>query len=164
MPINWNAILLSQFEASLSMLKECLQKCPHEHSDGLVAKYPFWMVAYHTLCFIDVYLSPRDVDWIPQAEFHPKGRQELEDEFPSRRFTLEELLKYCEFCHEKMKKTLLAESEDVLAGPSGFPRRQFTRAELHLYNLRHIQHHTGQMTAFLRKIAIDTNWVGTGWK
>ena len=26
--------------------------------DAPIAKYPFWMVAYHTLCYVDCYLSP----------------------------------------------------------------------------------------------------------
>jgi hypothetical protein len=49
---------ISQFEAALAMLNECLHKCPAEHWDSLIAKYPFWMVAYHTLCFVDCYLAP----------------------------------------------------------------------------------------------------------
>ena len=28
----------------------------------------------------------------------------------------------------------------------------FSRLELHLYNLRHIQHHTGQLSAYLRRV------------
>jgi hypothetical protein len=51
-------ILTGQFEASLCVMKECLQKCPPEHWDGKIAKYAFWHVGYHTLCFVDLYLSP----------------------------------------------------------------------------------------------------------
>ena len=55
-----------------------------------------------------------------------------------------------------------AETEGSLGGPSGFARRAFSRLEMHLYNLRHIQHHTGQLSAFLRRAGVDTRWVGAG--
>lgn len=33
------------------------------------------------------------------------------------------------------------------------------RGELHLYNLRHVQHHTGQLSAYLRRIGQVPRWV-----
>ena len=42
-------------------------------------------------------------------------------------------------------------------------RRYFTRAELHLYNIRHIQHHAAQLILRLRlDTDVDIPWVGRG--
>lgn len=157
--------ITGQLAAALAMLGETIEKCPEAHWDSPVAKYPFWMVAYHTLCFADVYLSKDDGSWVAQTGpvgFHPAGRAELDEEYPSRRFERAELLGYLEFCRRKLAETLDAETGASLAGPSGFPRLKFSRAELHLYNLRHIQHHTGQLTAFLRRHGVETGSVKSG--
>lgn len=153
---------MGQFSAALAMLGETIEKCPDASWEAPVGKYPFWMVAYHTLCYADVYLSKDDASWAPQTGpggVHPAGRGELEEEYPSRKFERAELLEYLEFCRRKLAEEMAAETEATLAGPSGFPRLKFSRAELHLYNLRHIQHHTGQLSALLRRCGVDTGWV-----
>jgi len=155
-------IIIAQFEAALSMLNDCLQGCPPEHWDTPIAKYPFWQVAYHTLCFVDCYLAPDNAAWKPDPTFHPAGRAELDEEYPSRRFTQPELLEYLAICREKLGDALAAETRTSLEGPSGFSHLPFSRAELHLYNIRHVQHHTGQLGAFLRRAGVDTMWVKTG--
>jgi hypothetical protein len=75
-----------------------------------------------------------------------------------------------EICRRKLVETLAAETPESLAAPSGFSRLSFSRGELHLYNLRHIQHHTGALSAYLRRVdaslkdskAVD--WVRKGWQ
>ena len=158
-------ILTAQFEASLCMLNDCIRKCPREHWDGRVAKYPFWHVAYHTLCFTDLYLSPTQAAF-QFRDIHPNSWGAFNDEHPSRRFTKPELADYVACCRQKAIETLASETAESLQGPSGSPRHSFSRAELHLYNLRHLQHHTGQLGAYLRRMkdTIDPNWIGSGWK
>lgn len=159
-------ILTAQLEAALAMLDECVRACPDRHWEGLIAKYPSWQVAYHTLCFVDLYLSPDDASWrarLGERGLHPRGRRELDDEHPSRRFDQAELIEYIGICRRKLHEAMGAETAESLAGASGFPRLAFSRAELHLYNLRHIQHHTGQLGAFLRKVGVGTAWVKSGW-
>lgn len=146
------------------MMDDCIQRCPEEHWDGLVAKYPFWMVAYHTLCFVDLYLSPGQDAFQLRPEFHPRGWEEFEGEFPSRRFSKGEILRYLQVCLEKARTTFAAETEESLTGPTGHERRNFSRHELHVYSLRHIQHHTGQLSAFVRKVGGDPKWIGSGWR
>jgi hypothetical protein len=158
-------VLLSQFEASLCMLHDCIRKCPREHWDAKVAKYPLWHVAYHTLCFTDLYLSPARESFTFRA-IHPNGWSEFDDEYPSRRFEKPELADYLACCREKAIHTIEGETEQSLQGPSGFDRLKFSRLELHLYNIRHVQHHAAQLAAALRKLdpLIDPRWIGMGWK
>ena len=158
--------LKNQFEAALCMFSDCVAKCPDAQWDAKVAKYPFWQVAYHTLCFVDLYLSPDEATFPFRADLHPAGTREYDDEYPSRRFARGEIERYIAICRNKARGMIGAETEASLAGPSGFPGRPKTRLELHLYNLRHLMHHTGQLGAFLRRVdpAIDPRWIGSGWK
>ena len=148
------------------MLNDCVEKCPPAQWDGVVAKYPFWQVAYHTLCFVDLYLSPGETSFAPRADVHPAGLREFDDEYPSRRFTQRELLDYVALCRQKARETLAAETAESLQGPSGFPGRPATRGELHVYNIRHVMHHAGQLGAFLRRAdpSLNPRWIGSGWR
>lgn len=155
--------MLGQFEASLAMLDQCIRDCPDEHWDSPIAKYPFWLVAYHTLYCTDGYLVSSQDAWQPHPVFHPAGRADIDAEYPSKRFTKQELGEYVRFCVGRARAVLGEETLESLEGPSGFARLAFSRAELHLYNLRHIQHHSGQLGAFLRRVKIASPWVKSGW-
>jgi hypothetical protein len=155
--------LLGQFEAALAMLRRCVQACPEDQWDLPIAKYPFWVVAYHTLYCTDGYLIASERDWKPHPVFHPGGMADIDAEYPTKRFTQAELLAYIDFCRQRAHEVLAAETDESLAGASGFARLKFSRAELHLYNIRHIQHHTGQLGAFLGRLKIASPWVKSGW-
>lgn len=155
--------LLGQFEASLTMLANCIAACPEDRWDLPIAKYPFWVVAYHTLYCTDGYLIASEQDWKPHPKFHPGGRADIDAEYPTKRFTAPTLLEYVDFCRQRAIEVLGAETAESLAGPSGFARLAFSRAELHMYSLRHIQHHTGQLGAFLGREKIATPWAKSGW-
>ncbi len=167
-------ILAGQFEAALCMMNDCITKCPPEHWDSPIGKYPFWQVAYHTLCFLDLYLSPDEKTYQLRNGsdggpiLHPAGWSEFNDEYPSRRFEHKEIIEYLNICRRKMVDTFAAETRESLEGGSGQSRLPFSRGELHLYNMRHLQHHTGQLSAFLRRINADEatgpKWVNTGWR
>jgi hypothetical protein len=154
--------IISQFDAALLMLREPLEKCPDTSWNDPVAKYPFWMVAYHPLCFADFYFSPSESSFQTRPDLHPRGMDELNDEYPSRSFTREELLNYLAICRQKLRDSLASEAESTLRGPSGFPRYPISRLEFHLNNIRHIQHHAAQLATLLRRKGIDTRWVRQG--
>jgi hypothetical protein len=158
-------ILTGQFEASLCMLKECVQKCPHEHWEGKIANDTFRQVAYHTLFFVDLYLSPNE-EAFKLRDLHHRGGDERSSSYPSTGLTKDETLSYVAICRQKALETLACETAESLQRASGFQRLPFSRGELHLYNLRHVQHHTGQLSAYLRRIVEDGErwWVKSGWR
>ncbi len=171
--------VVSQFNAALRMLEECLERCPDRLWDQPVGTLPFWEVVYHALCWTDLYLSTSKEAWRPpeatgasrigasrakQANaltgpLHPTGIQEMWGKHPSRRFEREELLRYAAICKKKTRSVLAAETDRTLAGPSGFRWIKGPRAEGHLYNLRHLAGHVGQLTGFLWKHGVATKWV-----
>ena len=159
------AILTSQIEAALCMLTECIQKCPVEHWEGKIGNDTFRQVAYHTLFWLDLYLSA-NADAFKLRELHSRGGDDRSDSGPSTGLSKDESLAYSAICRQKLLATLAAETPESLQGPSGFHWLPFSRGEAHLYNLRHVQHHTGQLSAYLRRIVQDGEqwWVKSGWR
>ena len=160
-------ILRSQYTAALAMLGQCVAACRDEHWEGRVANGTFRQIAYHTLFFTDLYLTPGR-DEFRLRDLHHRGGDERG---PTLCAGLDraETLSYVKTCRRKARDSLGAETARSLAGPSGW-RKGVTRAELHVYNIRHVQHHTGAMAAYLRRVDPDLNdpavkqlkWIGRG--
>ncbi len=157
--------LTSQFEASLAMLRQCIAACPPEHFDDKIGNDTFRQVAYHTLFFFDFYLAPGESAF-QLRELHKKGGDERGVDLSSG-LSREDALTLLFQCRGQIAATLNAETAESLAGPTGFSRRKTSRLELHIYNIRHTQHHVGQLSAFLRKLQVNGDaipWVGAGWR
>lgn len=161
---DFKRIIQSQFDATLAMLRRAIEACPPARWTKPVGVWPFWLVVYHTLCYVDCYSAPSNRAWKPHPTFHPKGRKELQDEYPSRQFSKEEMLAYLALCRETVSDALARETPTSLKRASGFSWLKFTRAEVYPYNLRHLAHHTGQLTAALRKGGKKVGWVKAGWE
>src|SRR5262245_32843960 len=161
-------ILVGQFEASLAMLNVCISACAEEHWEGKIAHGSFRWVAYHTLFFVDLYLSESE-EAFQLRDLHERGGDERGEE-ASPGLPKQETLAYVPICRQKMLETIAAETAESLTGPSGFSYRKISRAELHIYNIRHIQHHTGQLSAYVRRVdpahigQRSLPWIGTGWR
>src|SRR5262245_2745126 len=163
--------VLAQFEAALWMMHDCIQKCPPEHWSGpnsIIGKYQFWHVVHHTLSCTDGYLSPNEESFRPRPQFHPAGARDLEDEYPSRQFEKQEMSEYLTVCLAKLREAIAAETDGSLDGPSGCHWLKFSRGEMYLYNMRHVMHHTGQLSALLRRLNLpeqdQPKWGKSGWR
>lgn len=162
------SMLLSQYDAALAMLRQCLESCPPERFEGLIVSGSFRQIAYHTLFFTDLYLSPSKEAFV-YRELHERGGDELQPQF-SPGLGQAESLDYLAICRHKAQLALAGETQQILEGPSGFSWYPVTRGELHLINIRHIQHHTGQLSAYLRRLDERLKeksalaWIGAGWR
>jgi hypothetical protein len=68
------------------------------------------------------------------------------------------VLEYLAFCqHQVVEKV----SATVLDAASGFHWLHFTKFELQLYSIRHIQQHVGELMERLGANAIEIGWVGS---
>src|SRR5437870_8453630 len=112
-----NQILTNQFGAALAMLNQCIAACPEQHWDGKIASATFRQTAYHTLFFVDLYLS-REHEFTLRDLHHRGGDERGPDLSPG--LSKEETLAYLAICRLKMLDTLGAESTEVLQGESGF--------------------------------------------
>jgi hypothetical protein len=147
--------LWKQFGASIDMLKNAIIQCPEEYWN--TNKKLFYMV-YHCLVFLDYYLTiPAKSFSSPLpfliAETEDIPPDAIDDIIPERMYTKEELLNYLQSCREKCQQViagLTAEKLNVrwieVDGP-----RNYAVLELLLYNMRHVQHHAGQLNLLLRQ-------------
>jgi hypothetical protein len=165
----FDTLMGHQFEAALCMLNACVNRCPDAVWNSRVANFKFCQVVFHTLFFTDFYLGQNE-ELFRQQRFHRANEhffgdyEEFEDRLPVRLYEKAPIHAYLEHCRTKATEVWAAETAQTLRERSGFGRRDFSRAELHVYNLRHIQHHAAQLSLRLR---LDTNegipWVGSGW-
>ncbi len=154
-------IITCQFGATLAMLQECIVKCPESlwYSTELPNRY--WQVAYHALFYTHLYLQPSEFDFSPWAK-HRADHESLGALPPlgtqsSAPYTREEMIDYLAFCQNEV-----ATKVDELEGDSGFSWLPFAKLELHIYNIRHLQQHVGELSGRLAADAqIDIDWVGT---
>ena len=162
-----NDILAAQFEAALCMMHHCINACAARDWEGKIAHATFREIAYHTLFFADFYLSP-SAESFQLRDLHHEGGDERGPSV-SPGLAKPQTLSYLVICRDKARDTLPSESDGILQGPCGFPRK-ISRGELHIYNIRHIQHHAGQLSAYLRRVDPTLtddrviSWVGSGWK
>jgi len=163
----WKSVFWQQFGAAIDMLESAIRACP----DGVwsdPSKRPewlsndvvgFWYVIYHTLFFLDLYLSGSPEGFAPPPPFNldemdPAGL------LPERPFTKEELQTYLEHCREKCRGVIESLTEQRARERCGFEWLDLSVAELLLYNMRHVQHHTGQLNLILRHATASApKWV-----
>lgn len=139
----FKSILWSQFGAAIDMLENAIRACP----DSLWTGSRFWHTSYHTLFYLDFYISESTDDFAPPApftlsEFDPSGL------YPDRAYTKDELLTYLDHCRKKCRAAIESLTDDQVF------------AERLLYTMRHVQHHTGQLNFILsQRIGSAPRWV-----
>lgn len=140
----------SQFGAALSTVAEAVGFFPEPAWSADHPDHPVCRVVFHTLFFTDLYLN-RGPSGFRDQTFHTEhpslfqNYEELADREPTNFYDRDACAAYLEFCRDKVVRTLRSETADSLAADSGFPGRNLSRTALHIYNIRHIQHHAAQL-------------------
>jgi uncharacterized damage-inducible protein DinB len=163
----WSTALWQQFGAAIDTLENALLACPaslwNEPLWGGSSAPPvpvefseFWNISYHTLFWLDLYLSGSLDGFVPPAPFT------LQD--PDRTYTKDELQVYLRHTRAKCRSTLAALTPETASQICEFPwvpGRTFTFAELLLYTMRHVQEHSAQLHLFLGQHghAAATSWI-----
>jgi hypothetical protein len=145
----WKTALWNQFGASIDMLENAILACPDEvWSDSTQPE--FWYITYHTLFFLDLYLSEGVEGFRPPTPF---GLEELDPAgvMPERTFTKDELHSYLLHCRKKCQTVLFAFTEEKASRYFQGFWKDMTILELLLDNMRHVQHHTAQLNLLLRQ-------------
>ena len=165
-------LLANQFNAALCTLNACIDRCPESSWDAPVANLKFCQAVFHTLFFADCYLGPGDDKEAFRAQpFHTahaaffRDYEEFEDRAQTLLYDRPTTKWYVEHCRAKAAAAIGRETAESLAAPCAFGRRAFSRAELYVYNTRHVQHHAAQLSLRLRvDHGIDVPWIGSGWR
>ena len=167
MDTTWRAIIWQQFGAAIDMLDNALRACPDalwrarlwsEH--GQPSEYSeFWYVAYHTLFWLDLYLSGSVEGFAPPAPFtldelDPAGL------LPERPYTKDELRTYLAHGREKCRTITAALTDEQVRRRCAFAWGDVSFVELLLYNMRHVQEHAAQLNMILgQNIDSAPGWV-----
>jgi hypothetical protein len=152
--------LWQQFGASIDMLENALQMCPPGlwHDPQKDQWFDFWYIAYHTLFYLDFYLSDTPDNFMPPAPFTLS--EFSADEFPMRAYEKAELLGYLEHCRQKCKAQIESFDDHKLEQRFQAWNKSFSLLELAFYNMRHVQHHAAQLNFLLRQTIDDApKWV-----
>ena|SRR5258705_8607961 len=65
----WKPILWQQFGAAIDMLENALLACPEDLWNDRSRRPEYWYVVFHTLFFLDFYLSDSPEGFTPPAPF-----------------------------------------------------------------------------------------------
>jgi hypothetical protein len=148
----------SQYLAAIEMLKQAIERCPEAMWNVAEEKNKFWLVAYHALFYIHLYLQKNIADFKPWSK-HQDGAQRpgAMPEKPFAVYTKEEMLDYLAVCQAEVAEQTASLD---LEAPSGFEWLPFNKLELQFYNIRHLQQHIGELFERLGiKAAIELDWV-----
>ena len=155
--------ILSQFRASLAMLQRVIEICPEELWLNRSYRSRSWHIAYHSLFYTNLYSYASEAEFTPwpkhQTACRLLGGSE-EDLVSAQPYSRAELLCYHQICCAAVERNVAMLPFNASSGFDWLPMNRF---ELHLYSLRHIQHHTGQFAERLRCASdIALPWVRLG--
>lgn len=155
-----NAIM-SQYKAALEMLKQTVSKCPTALWNSPDDKAAFWNVAYHTLFYTHLYVQDTVQDFVPWSKHRNDSQligQPSEAAQRAEPYDQDTVLEYLAFCQHQIEERLPAMK---LEDASGFEWLPFNKLTLHIYSIRHIQQHTGELMERLgTRAGIEIDWVG----
>lgn len=166
MDTTWKTSLGQQFGAAMDMLGNAVAACPETlwqvplwDDDELPGAAEFWYIVYHTLFWLDLYLTGTVEGFAPPAPFtldelDPAGL------LPDRVYTREELQAYLEHNRRKCRATIEALTDEQAGRRCHFPWGEISFAGLLLDNMRHVQEHTAQLNLILgQKAGWSPRWV-----
>ncbi len=148
--------LWSQLGASIDMLENAIRICPDELWKSELS---FSCNAYHTLFFLDYYLTLEPVGFEARSPF---THSEFEDEPRTIPFLKNDILNYLEINRNKCYNLIMSLTNELSESRwiNESKSMDYSVFEILLYNMRHVQHHAAQLNMMLRQAIDDApDWV-----
>jgi hypothetical protein len=153
------------FAAEIDMLKEAVMLCP---DDLWQTDRKFFYLTYHTTIFLDYYLTQPVKEFVPTLPYTITDSSSLpaeavDDVIPNKFYSRQEILDYLTSIREKCREVTILTTDDKLTerwiDPSEINLHglcpsmviNYTLLDILFYNLRHVQHHVGQLNYILRQ-------------
>jgi hypothetical protein len=152
---SFKEILWQQFGASIIMLENAIISCPTDLWDN---GSQFWYRAYHTLFYLDYYSSLNLGDFQPPSPF-TLSEFEAAGTLPNHTYQKSELLNYLQFGRAKAYTLITQFTTETANHRFINVARNYSMLEMVIYNMRHIQHHTGQLNLLLSQHDVTPSWV-----
>ena len=125
-------------------------------------------LCYHVSIFLDYYLSAPVRDFRPALPYTLADPDHLppeaiDDVLPARAYSRKEMLDWLDAVRSRCRKLILQSTDADFSAPWIQPEEvdlhglcpdlvvNYSRLEILLYNLRHLQHHVGQLNLLLRQ-------------
>jgi hypothetical protein len=152
-----------QFGAAIDYLAETMSACPDElwraalwdTQDKRPEFSQFWYVTYHTLFWLDLYLTGAEEGFVPPPPF-TLIEQDDYGPLPERTYTKAELQAYLKDCRQKCKATIEALTDATAQRHCQFGWGECSFLELLIYNLRHVHGHASQLNMLLGQKRVPT--------
>lgn len=157
----WREALWPQFGGAIDMLEQAMVACPDTLWDERVwpdapeepesgGSGRFWAVAYHTLFWLDAYLSGSVEAYTPPAPFAlDEGDRAATRTEP---YAKAQLRAWLATLRQQAHARLAALTDEQARQPFAFPwqpERPISYLQLQLYNLRHVQEHAAHLSLLL---------------
>ena len=163
MDSNLKTSLWQQFGASIDFLAETIRACPDtlwraplwQTPDAKPERAQFWYVAYHTLFWLDLYLTGAEEGFLPPPPF-TLIEQDGDDPLPERVYTKAELLVYLQEGRAECQATIAALTDEAAQRRCEFGWGKCSFLELLIYNLRHVHGHASQLNMLLGQHGISS--------
>jgi hypothetical protein len=170
MNIPWQTIIWQQFGAAIDDLDNALCTCPDELWHGRLwenSSKPqfflpeYWYIVYHTLFWLDLYLTGTEEGFAPPPPFMLVEQSDEDGPLPERPYTKEELQAYLADCRQKCQATIEALTDETAQRRCQFSWGEVTFVELLLYSMRHVVGHAAQLNLYLGQKEADSapDWV-----
>jgi hypothetical protein len=148
--LTWLKISIwQQFGAAIDMLDDAISLCPDDLWTAALWKDPddeaygqFWFVAYHTLYWLDLFLTGSQDGFKPPAPF-------IRGSLPEQPYTKDQIRAYLDPCRQKCQATIEALTDEKASQCCVFEWMELNFLELQLYSMRHVQEHASQMNLLL---------------
>ena len=151
--------ILQQFGGSIATLENVIRAFPESAwAQGETWHQP-WYMAFHCLFWTDYYLSEADPAYAAPAPF--TNSELVSEGYPDRVYTREELADWAHALQETLAARMeTVKSADGAARTCTLPWGTMNAVELLLYNMRHVQHHAGQLNMMIRQASgTPARWV-----
>jgi hypothetical protein len=160
--LNWRTSVWRQYGAAIDMLEEAIRLCPdplwttvlwHDKNDARYGQV--WFVAYHTLFWLDLYLTGADEGFEPPSPFIRGG-------LPEQPYSKDQVLAYLGQCRSRCQTTLETLTEEKARERCVFEWMEPGFLELQLYSMRHVQEHAAQLSLVLGQHGVTGfDWIAT---
>ncbi len=156
-----------QFGAAIDYLADTMSACPDhlwlaslwQTPNAKPERAQFWYVVYHTLFWLDLYLTGAEEGFVPPAPF-TLIEQDGDDPLPERVYTKAELQAYLKHCRKQCRATIEALTDETAQRRCQFGWGECSFLELLLYNMRHVHGHASQVNMLLGQHGVSVvDWV-----
>jgi hypothetical protein len=147
--LNWRTSVWRQYGAAIDMLEEAITLCPdplwtavlwHDTDDARYGQV--WFVAYHTLFWLDLYLTGTGEGFKPPPPF-------IRGSLPEQPYSKDQVLTYLGQCRRRCQTTIETMTDEKAQERCVFEWMEPGFLELQLYSMRHVQEHAAQLSLAL---------------